>query len=104
MEKKKIRSVVPVYAAAAAWLIFALQNPMFELSNILISLGVSAAAYGAARLIFRPKLLELEAPKETPELPPEPEGPCRKNGAYYIRKRSVCPAPLDAHIGFGRDF
>ena len=74
MEKKKIRSVIPVYAAAAAWLIFALQNPMFELSNILISLGVSAAAYGAARLIFRPKLLELEAPKETPELPPEPEG------------------------------
>ncbi len=75
MEKKKLRSVIPVYAAAAAWLVFALRNPMFELPNILMSLGLSAGVYGVARLIFRPKLLELEAPAETPQLPPEqPEG------------------------------
>ena len=72
---KKKKSVVPVYALALTWLIYSLRNPMYKLKNILICALISTAVYFIARLIWKPKTIEVEEPAPEPEAPPEPENP-----------------------------
>ena len=71
MAKKKKRSVMPVYAVAIAWVVYAHNNPMYELKHLLACLALSIAVYFVASLIWKPKMIEVK----TPEPPPEPEKP-----------------------------
>lgn len=45
MKKKLIRSAVPIYGAAAVWLILGLIFPMYKLSVLLIAAALSAGTY-----------------------------------------------------------
>lgn len=72
MAKKKKRSVMPVYAVAVTWIVYAGKNPMYELKHLLLCLALSIAVYFVASLIWKPKMIEVEAP---PKPEPEPEKP-----------------------------
>ena len=59
------RSPVPIYAAAACWIIYALLFPLYQLSDFFIISGISLAAFGAFRKIFPGTVVEIE--EEVPE-------------------------------------
>ena len=44
------RSAVPLYAAAAVWLVYALLFPLYQVGHFLLAAAVSAAAALIARL------------------------------------------------------
>ena len=57
---KKIRSALPVYMAAAAWLICSLIFPPFTLLRILCCAVLAAAAYIVGSLIFPARVVTIE--------------------------------------------
>ena len=61
MKTKRIRSVVPVYAAAAAWVLWSLTLPLFRLHHILLCAGFSFLVWFIARKIWKDKIVELPA-------------------------------------------
>ncbi len=61
MKKRVIRSAYPIYLAAAAWILFSLFMPMYELSSILLCTGVSIAAYLIASRLIPGRVVEEEA-------------------------------------------
>lgn len=75
MAVKKKRSVMPVYAFALTWLIYAFRNPMYRLKHLIICTVLSTAVYFAAALIWKPKKIEIEEPAPEPEEEPTPENP-----------------------------
>ena len=65
------RSAVPLYAAAAVWLVYALLFPLYQVGHFLLAAAVSAAAALIARLFCKDIVEEVpEEPKTTgnPEL------------------------------------
>ena len=47
------RSAVPLYAAAAVWLVYALLFPLYQVGHFLLAAAVSAAAALIARLFCK---------------------------------------------------
>ena len=64
MTTKRIKSVVPIYIMAAAFLLYALIFPMYRVTDIAIALGISILLYFAAGLVFRGKIVEV--PRDIP--------------------------------------
>ena len=68
---KKTPSALPIYMAAAVWIVLALFLPMHRLVNILIAAVLSLAAWFAGKkVLFPDKVEEIEVPDGTgdPEL------------------------------------
>ena len=60
MKTRLIRSAVPVYFAAAVWLLYGLALPLYKLSHILMAAGLSVVAYLVAGKFFPGRRVELE--------------------------------------------
>lgn len=71
MREVRKRSVIPVYGMAAVWLIYCLLFPLFRLTDFLILVIVSIAAYFVLSLLFPGKK----------ELVKEPEKPVSSGNA-----------------------
>ena len=68
---KKTPSALPIYMAAAVWIVLALFLPMHRLTNIIIAAVLSAAAWFVGKkFLFPDKVEEIEVPDGTgdPEL------------------------------------
>lgn len=57
---KKIRSAIPVYMAAAVWLIYGLILPLYSLPHILICAVLSIAAYIIGSKLFPGRVVTVE--------------------------------------------
>ena len=71
MKKIVHKPAAPLYAAAAAWVLYALLFPLYRLGHFVIALAASAVVYGIARLFCKDIVEEVpEEPKTTgnPEL------------------------------------
>ena len=62
MVSKKVRSALPVYIAAGAWLLCALLFPMYKLVWIIVAALVSAAAYIVARILCKDRTVSVYEP------------------------------------------
>lgn len=60
MEKKLQRSVYPIYAFGAAWIVYALFFPMYKGIHYLLALALSVAVWFVAGKIFPPKEVWVE--------------------------------------------
>ena len=56
---KRIKSVVPIYVMAAAFLLYCLVFPMFQIIHVVIALIVAILCYFLSGLIFRGKIVEM---------------------------------------------
>lgn len=70
MKKKKVRSVVPIYAFAGTWLAYALIFPLYELWHFIAALAASILVSALAGRIFKPRFIDIPEPEPEPE--PEP--------------------------------
>lgn len=71
MKKLVHKPAAPLYAAAAAWVLYALLFPLYRPGHFVIALAASAVVYGIARLFCKDIVEEVpEEPKTTgnPEL------------------------------------
>lgn len=57
---KKIRSALPVYMAAAVWLIYGLILPLYSLAHILCCAALSVAAYIIGCFVFPARIVKVE--------------------------------------------
>ena len=64
MVEKKIRSALPVYLAAAVFLVGSCVFSVYRLSGLLIVGALSAAAYAVADKVIRPRVVMVPAPEE----------------------------------------
>lgn len=71
MRKTVKKSVVPIYSAAGAWLLYCLFFPLYALWHFIMVIAVTAAVFIAAKQLFPNKVIEVKEP-EKPEKP-EPE-------------------------------
>lgn len=60
MKKRLIRSAVPIYLAALVWLLAGMLLPMYQLSSILLTAGVSVAVWLLAGRFFPGRYVEEE--------------------------------------------
>lgn len=58
------KSAVPIYAAAAVWLVYALLFPLYQVGHFLLAAAVSAAAALIARLFCKDVTEVVELPEE----------------------------------------
>ncbi|MGI6238860.1 MAG: 5-bromo-4-chloroindolyl phosphate hydrolysis family protein [Christensenellales bacterium] len=61
MKQVRIKSAIPLYGAAAVWLILGAATPMYRLSMILLALALSVGAYFALGKIFPGRMAEVRA-------------------------------------------
>ena len=64
MKKIVRRTVIPLYAVAAAWLIYALLFPLYRVHHFIIAIAVTTLVGVIFRLIFRKKDQVIEIPEE----------------------------------------
>lgn len=69
MKKIVRKNAIPIYGAAAAWLLYALVFPLYKVSHFITAILFSGAVFFILWLIFRKKVEEIEVP----EKPVEPE-------------------------------
>lgn len=60
MKTKHIPSAVPIYIAAAVWIVYGLIFPLYKLSHILIAAAISVAVYFVAGKLFPGQDIEQE--------------------------------------------
>lgn len=60
MKTKRIPSAIPIYIAAAVWVIFGLFGHLYEFSNILLAIGLSVVTYLVARKFLPGRTVEFE--------------------------------------------
>lgn len=67
MKKVRIRSAVPIYMAAAVWLIVGLVAPgmLLKAGTLIATILLSAGAYFAGTKIFKDKVIEVREPVST---------------------------------------
>lgn len=70
MAKLVKRSAVPLYLAAAVWVVWGLVGPMYAWWHFVLAAGVSAAAWLVGKRIFPHRVLIL--PDPVPEQPEDP--------------------------------
>ena len=71
LREVKVHSVLPTYILAVVWVICAVVFPMYKLSGILISAGITLAVYVLSRLVFKPKVIQVPE-KEKKAAPARP--------------------------------
>lgn len=59
MKTKLIRSAIPIYIAAAVWILFGMALPLFTIPYILMATGLSVAAYLVAGKFFPGRKVEV---------------------------------------------
>ncbi len=64
MRKVVQKSVVPIYAAAAAWLVYCLFFPLYALWHFIVVIIVAAIAFTVSKKMFPDKVVEVEEPAE----------------------------------------
>lgn len=64
-EKIVHKPAAPLYAAAAAWVLYALLFPLYRVGHFVIVLAASAAVYGIARLFCKDVVEEVPQEPET---------------------------------------
>ena len=52
MKTKVIRSAIPIYIAAAVWILYGLALPLYKITHILMATGLSVVAYMVAGKFF----------------------------------------------------
>lgn len=57
---KKIRSALPIYMAAAVWLVYGLIFPLYSLRHILCCAAISLVAYIIGCYVFPARVVEVE--------------------------------------------
>ena len=60
MKTIRIKSAIPVYAAALVWLLFGLFSPIYLWKFILLAAGVSAVVYIIAAIVFPGRKVQVE--------------------------------------------
>ncbi len=60
MKTKVIPSAIPIYFAAAVWVIFGLFGHLYELANILLAISLSLAAFFISRKFLPGRTVEVE--------------------------------------------
>lgn len=60
----RIKSVVPIYAVAVAWLIYCLFFPLYLLWHFLLLIAVSAAVYLVFSKLFPGRTIKVEEPEK----------------------------------------
>lgn len=81
MKKIVHKPAAPLYAAAAAWVLYALLFPLYRPGHFVIALAASAVVYGIARL-FCKDIVE--------EVPQEPKPPAIRSWTrWYLRARAL---------------
>lgn len=74
MSKLVKKSVVPIYAAAAAWLIYCLFFPLYALWHFIAVVALSCVVFGVFKKLFPDKVIEVkECEKPQPEKRQSPE-------------------------------
>lgn len=58
MKTRLIRSAIPIYIAAAVWILYGLALPLYKLSHILMAAGLSVVAYLVAGKFFPGRRVE----------------------------------------------
>ena len=58
MKTRLIRSAIPIYIAAAIWLLYGLALPLYKLPHILMAAGLSVVAYLVAGKFFPGRRVE----------------------------------------------
>lgn len=58
MKTRLIRSAIPIYIAAAVWILYGLALPLYKLPHILMAIGLSAVAYLVAGKFFPGRRVE----------------------------------------------
>jgi hypothetical protein len=61
MKKVRLKSAIPLYGAAAVWLLMGLLTPIYRLSMILVALALSVAGYIALSKLFPGRIVEVRA-------------------------------------------
>lgn len=64
-EEKRTRPVLPIYLAALVWPVGALLLPAYRLSNLLIIVGLSLAAYGLGTKFCPTRVIRKQVPYAT---------------------------------------
>ncbi|MBR3383159.1 MAG: 5-bromo-4-chloroindolyl phosphate hydrolysis family protein [Clostridia bacterium] len=64
MKKIVRRTVIPLYAVAAAWLLYAALFPLYRVHHFIIAIAVTALVGVVFRLIFKKKDQVIEVPEE----------------------------------------
>lgn len=87
-KSQKKRSVIPVYAIGAVWLLYAGKLNTFR--GIVSCAVVSAIVYGILRIVLRGKKTDTpeEAPAAAPE--PQPQSPSRSRSLRRTSSRLSC--------------
>lgn len=67
VRRRKMPSVVPIYAMGGAWAVYAVIFPLYRWWHFLAALLVSLAAYGIARHFFPGKVVEVREPAPKPD-------------------------------------
>ena len=73
LRKTVKKSVVPIYAAAGAWLLYCLFFPLYALWHFLLAIAVTAAVFIAAKQLFPNKVIEVKEPEKPEKTEPEKE-------------------------------
>lgn len=80
-KKRKLISVMDVYAVAAVWVVYSLCFPLYEINHFVKAIILSLIAKGIAKKIWKPRYQELAPAPEKPqveaaaeETPEEPQG------------------------------
>ena len=60
MKKVRLKSAIPLYGAAAIWLLMGLLTPIYKLSLILVTLALSVAGYVVLAKFFPGRTVEVQ--------------------------------------------
>ena len=64
--KREVKSVVPIYAAASVWVLYALTKPLYNLWHFLVAGSVTLCTYFISKKIFRNKIVTTYEPEPEP--------------------------------------
>jgi len=98
-----VRSSVPVFASAAAWVLYALFFPLYRIPDIIIAAAVSALVYIVVR-IFVPFRFYLNPVKEVPILDETGDGTADalllalQGYSAFLQEKAAAQHPLSARL------
>ena len=101
MKKIIHKSTIPLYAAAAAWVLYALLFPLYRPGHFVIALAASAVVYGIARLFCKDIVEEVPEEPETTGNPGLDQMVSEGQGALDEMRRlndSIQDAAISAQI------
>lgn len=101
MKKIVHKPAAPLYAAAAAWVLYALLFPLYRPGHFVIALAASAVVYGIARLLCKDIVEEVPQEPETTGNPELDQMIAQGKGALDEMRRlndSIQDAAISAQI------